>query len=234
MPSTTKKIMKQRHVKAVDHDLASCRTCGKVSRISAHTHCPRCESRLYIRKPNSVENTLALLCAAMALFIPSHVLPMITVTELGVAVDKTIVVGMISFWNDGAYPIAVVIFTASILIPILKVGALLWLCAAAKGWLHPSPKSLTKVYSVTEVMGRWSMIDIFVVGILVSLVQFGNYTSIVPKPGALAFGAVVMLTMFAAMNFDPRLLWDQLDHSDEQKKVTNKRRAAKSLSETTN
>ena len=104
-----------------------------------------------------------------------------------------------------------IIFCASILIPILKIGALLWLCAAAKGMIHPSPGTLTKIYHITEMLGRWSMIDIFVVGILVSLVQFGNYTSIVPGPGALAFAAVVMLTMFAAMNFDPRLLWDRLD-----------------------
>lgn len=206
--------MKKEHTKAIDQDLAACRTCGKVTPMEFHSRCPRCRSRLYIRKPNSVENTLALLAAAIALFVPSHVLPMIRVTELGVAVDKTIIVGMSTFWNEGAYPIAIVIFCASILIPVLKIGALLWLCAAAKGMVHPSPGSLGKVYHITELLGRWSMIDIFVVGILVSLVQFGNYTSIVPMPGALAFGAVVMLTMFSAMNFDPRLLWDRLDHPD--------------------
>ena len=205
--------------KAADRGLAGCRTCGMMSSVNQHAKCPRCHSRLYTRKPDSIENTLALVFAAMALFIPSHLLPMLTITELGVAVDKTIIVGMMTFWNDGAYPIALVIFCASILIPILKVGALLWLCAAAKGYIHPNPTTLTKIYSITELLGRWSMIDIFVVGILVSLVQFGNYTSIVPGPGALAFGAVVMLTMFAAMNFDPRLLWDRVDDPDCQSKI---------------
>ena len=197
--------------KAADRGLAGCRTCGLMSPMAKQSKCPRCHSRLYYRKPDSVENTLALVAGSIALFIPSQLLPMITVTEFGVAVDKTIIAGMTAFWLEGAYPIALVIFCASILIPILKVGALLWLCAAAKGLIHPSPGMLTKIYHITELLGRWSMIDIFVVGILVSLVQFGNYTSIVPGPGALAFGTVVMLTMFAAMNFDPRLLWDRLD-----------------------
>lgn len=202
--------------KAADRGLAGCRTCGLMSPIAEHPKCPRCHSRLYTRKPDSIENTLALVAASAVLFVPSHLLPMLTVSEFGLAVDKTIIAGMMAFWKDGAYPIAIVIFCASILIPILKVIALLWLCIAAKGKIHPSPGALTKVYHVTELLGRWSMIDIFVVGILVSLVQFGNYTSIVPGPGALAFAAVVMLTMFAAMNFDPRLLWDRLDSNDCQ------------------
>ncbi len=225
--------MKERHVKAIDHDLAGCRTCGKVSQVLPEKgHCTRCRSRIYTRKIDSVENTLAMVFAAMALYIPSHLLPMITVTELGVAVDKTILAGMMAFWLEGAYPIAIVIFCASILIPILKMAALLWLCAAAKGMVHPSPGSLGRVYHITELLGRWSMMDIFVVGILVSLVQFGNYTSIVPQAGALAFGAVVMLTMFAAMNFDPRLLWDRLDHPDCKRKTAKKRRTPDSLPET--
>ena len=213
--------------KAADRGLAGCRTCGLVTPVEEHSKCPRCHSRLYTRKPDSIENTMALLIAAMALYIPSHLLPMLTITEFGLAIDKTIIAGMMAFWAEGAYPIALVIFCASILIPILKIGALLWLCAAAKGMINPSPGALTKIFHVTEMLGRWSMIDIFVVGILVSLVQFGNYTAIVPGPGALAFAAVVMLTMFAAMNFDPRLLWDRLDHPDCQARL---RKPAKSRS----
>ena len=97
------------------------------------------------------------------------------------------------------------------LIPLLKIAALSWLCAAATGRVHPSPTALGRVDWFTELLGRWSMVDIFVVGILVSLVQLGNYMTILPGPGALAFAAVVMLTMFAAMSFDPRLLWDRMD-----------------------
>jgi len=203
-------------IKAADCGLAACRTCGKVSTVADHDRCPRCHSRLYTRKPDSVQNTLALVAAATALFIPSHVLPMMRVTELGLSTDKTIIAGIITFWEDGAYPIALVIFCASLLIPILKITSLLWLCAAAKGKVHPKPVTLGKVYSITELLGRWSMIDIFVVGIMTSLVQFGSYTSMLPQAGALAFASVVVLTMFAAMNFDPRLLWDRLDDPDCQ------------------
>ena len=134
-----------------------------------------------------------------------------TVVELGDVTHNTIIGGMMSFWKTGAYPIAIVIFTASILIPLLKIVALSWLCVAATGKVHPSPTMLGRIYWFTELLGRWSMIDIFVVGILVSLVQLGNYMTITPGPGALAFAGVVVLTMFAAMSFEPRLLWDRLE-----------------------
>lgn len=202
--------MKSKYPKAADFGLASCQTCGKVSEVSLG-NCPRCGTRLHLRKPASIQNTVALMAAAAALYIPSHLLPVMTVVELGEMTHNTIIGGMITFWKSGAYPIAIVIFTASILIPMLKILALSWLCAAASGMVHPSPKTLSKVYWFTELLGRWSMIDIFVVGILVSIVQLGNYMSITPGPGALAFAGVVMLTMFAAMSFEPRMLWDRLD-----------------------
>jgi paraquat-inducible protein A len=196
--------------KAADLGLAGCHTCGKVSPVALE-QCPRCGTHLHLRKPASIEGTLALMSAAAALYIPSHLLPIMKVVELGVVTNHTIIGGMISFWETGAYPIAIVIFTASILIPLLKIGALLWLCAAATGKSHPSPKTLGRVYLVTELLGRWSMIDIFVVGIMVSVVQLGNYMTVTPGPGALAFAGVVVLTMLAAMRFEPRLLWDRLD-----------------------
>ena len=202
--------MSEQFEKAADRGLAGCHVCGRVAEV-ALGNCPRCASKLELRKPNSIQNTVALMAAAMALYIPSHILPIMTVVEIGVVTPNTIIGGMMTFWRTGAYPIAIVIFTASILIPILKIVALSWLCAAAAGWIHPSPTALGSLHSVTELLGRWSMIDIFVVGILVSLVQLGNYMSITPGPGALAFAGVVMLTMFAAMSFDPRLLWDRLD-----------------------
>jgi len=208
-PSGGGEIMSTLFPRAVDHGLAGCHVCGKVASESLGT-CPRCGSHLHLRKPNSIQRTIAFMAAAAALYIPANVLPIMTVTELGDVDETTIIEGMISFWNSGAYPIAIVIFTASILIPLLKIVALVWLCAAATGRLDPSPSMLGKVYWFTELLGRWSMIDIFVVGILVALVQLGTYMSITPGPAALAFGGVVVLTMFAAMSFDPRLLWDQL------------------------
>jgi len=196
--------------KAAAYGLASCHTCGRVAPLAAG-RCPRCGSHLHLRKPASIQRTVALMIAACALYIPSHLLPIMTVVELGDVSHNTIISGMLTFWRTGAYPIAIVIFTASILIPLLKIAALTWLCAAATGRVHPSPAMLGKIYWFTELLGRWSMIDIFVVGIMVSLMQLGNYMTITPGLGALAFAGVVVLTMFAAMSFDPRMLWDRLD-----------------------
>jgi paraquat-inducible protein A len=202
--------MKPSFPKAADRGLAGCHTCGKVSPVSLDL-CPRCGTKLHLRKPASIESTIALMVAAAALYIPSHLLPIMTVVELGDVTHNTIIGGMMTFWRTGAYPIAIVIFTASILIPFLKIAALSWLCAAASGKVHPSPAALGRIYWFTELLGRWSMIDIFVVGIMVSVVQLGNYMTISAGPGALAFAGVVVLTMFAAMRFEPRLLWDRLD-----------------------
>ena len=152
-----------------------------------------------------------------------------TVTELGDVTHNTIISGMLTFWREGAYPIAIVIFTASILIPFLKIVSLSWLCAAATGRVRPSPAMLGKLYWFTELVGRWSMVDIFVVGIVVSLMQLGNYMTIMPGPGALAFAGVVVLTMFAAMSFEPRLLWDRLD--ENRRRPGHNPHATRTLSE---
>lgn len=202
--------MKEPLPRAIDRGLAGCHTCGKTSPVTMGT-CPRCGSHLHLRKPQSVQRTVALMIAAAALYIPANVLPVMTVVELGDVEATTIVAGMVTFWKNGAYPIALVIFIASILIPFLKIAALTWLCLAASGKLQPSPSLLGKVYWFTELLGRWSMVDIFVVGILVALVQLGNYMTIRPGPGAVAFAGVVLLTMLAALSFDPRLLWDRLE-----------------------
>lgn len=202
--------MKSPLPRAISQGLAGCHTCGKVSPV-ALGHCPRCGEKLHLRKPDSVNRTIALMLAAAALYIPANILPMMSMVELGDYTDNTIVGGIAYFWKGGAYPIALVILFASIIIPLLKIVALTWLCLAAKGKLHPSPTMLGRIYWFTELLGRWSMIDIFVVGILVALVQLGNYMTVTPGPGALAFAGVVVLTMFAAMSFDPRLLWDRYE-----------------------
>ena len=196
--------------RAAAHDLAGCHTCGKVSLVTLG-NCPRCGTTLHLRNPNSIQRTIALMVAAAALYIPANLLPIMTVVELGDVTENTILSGMATFWRQRSYPIAIVIFTASILIPLLKIIALTWLCLAATGKLRHSPGMLGKIYWFTELLGRWSMVDIFVVGILVALVQLGNYMTITPGPGAVAFAGVVILTMFAAMSFEPRLLWDQLE-----------------------
>ena len=202
--------MKSSLPRATSRGLAGCHTCGKVSPVVIE-RCPRCGSKLHLRKPDSINRTVALMLAAAALYIPANILPMMSMVELGDYTDNTLVGGIIYFWKGGAYPIAIVILVASIIIPLLKIVALSWLCLAAKGKVHPSPAVLGRIYWFTELLGRWSMIDIFVVGILVALVQLGNYMTVTPGPGSLAFAGVVVLTMFAAMSFDPRLLWDRYE-----------------------
>lgn len=199
--------------RAIDLGLAGCHACGKVSPVSKG-HCPRCGSGLHMRKPQSVQRTIAFLIAATALYVPANVLPIMIISEIGGTTAATILGGLADFWNAGSYPIAIIIFTASIFIPIIKIVALAWLCAAATGKVNPSPKVLGRIYWITELMGRWSMVDIFVVAILVAIVQLGSFMTVLPAPGAVAFGGVVVLTMFAAMSFDPRLLWDRFDSKD--------------------
>ncbi len=205
--------------RGINQGLASCHICEKVSHMSLEA-CPRCGSHLHLRKSDSINRTLALMIAAAVLYVPANLLPILTIRELGVAREKTIISGLVEFWEMGSYPIAIVIFTASILIPLLKIAALLWLCGAAKGVISYSATMLGKVYWVTELLGRWSMVDIFVVAILVAMVQLGNYMTVTPGPGAIAFAGVVILTMFAAMSFDPKLLWDQLER-DQSPDIKN-------------
>lgn len=195
-------------VRAIDLGLASCHTCGKVS-PAASGRCPRCHSPLHLRKPDSLARTWAFLLAAAALYLPAMTLPVMDVSGLGGTGPSTILSGVIEFWEMGSYPVAIIIFLASVVIPILKVAALVWLCLAAQGRTPSSPRHHSRLYHLTELVGRWSMVDVFVVAILVTLVQLGALITIKPGPAALSFAAVVILTMFAAMCFDPRLLWDR-------------------------
>ena len=191
---------------AAARGLATCTVCGKVQdhRLG---YCQRCHARLHLRTPRSIQRTLALTLAATVLYIPANVLPMMTVGGLGGEEPSTILSGVVLFWQMHAYPVAIIIFTASVVIPILKLVAILRLCWAAS---RPcDPRSATRIYRLTEVVGRWSMVDVFVVAILVAVVQLGSLMTIRPGPAAVAFGAVVVLTMIAAMSFDPRLIWDR-------------------------
>lgn len=200
---------------AASEGLASCHGCGKVS-VADLGRCPRCGSALHLRKPHSLERTWAFLLGAAILYVPANVMPIMTVHHLGRADNNTILSGVVTFWQMKSYPVAIVIFTASVLIPLLKVAALVWLCLAAKGRAKASPAALARMYHVTELLGRWSMVDVFVVAILVCLVQMGALMTITPGPAALSFSAVVVLTMFAAMSFDPRLIWDHHHQAGEE------------------
>lgn len=191
---------------AAARGLAVCHACAKVSRVERR-HCGRCGASLHLRKPHSVQHTVALTFAAVCLYFPANLLPIMTVDTLGEGeATNTIISGVIAFWKTGAYPVAVIIFVASVVIPILKILSLVGLCLAARKNRHP--QGATRVYRMTELVGRWSMVDVFVVAIMVAVVQMGNLMSIRPGPAALAFAGVVILTMLAAHSFDQRLLWD--------------------------
>ncbi len=187
--------------------LANCQVCGKLSDTKL-IHCPRCNSSLYLRKPNSIQHVIALLITACILYVPANILPITTTTQLGREIQSTIIGGVIHLWELGSHPVAIIIFIASILVPIAKIIALFWLCwSVAYKHIHRR-KERTLLYRVTEFVGRWSMIDVFVVAILVALIQLGGILTIQPGGAALAFAAVVIITMFAAFAFDPRLIWD--------------------------
>ncbi len=170
--------------------------------------CPRCGATLHSRKPDSIARTWALLIAACIFYIPANVLPMTTVTSLGMVQSDTIMSGVIYFVQSGSWPIALIIFIASIFVPLLKLFILIYLLISVQRRSHFRPKDRTRLYLITEAVGRWSMLDIFVVTILVALVNLGALATIQAGPAALFFAAVVVVTMLAAMSFDPRLIWD--------------------------
>ncbi len=195
-----------------------CHECGRLSRLVAgghEMHCRRCGAALHLRKPDSIARTWALLIAAYILYIPANVLPIMNTGSLFGSQSDTIMSGVVYLWHSGSWHLALVVFIASILVPLSKIFALTFLLISVQfGWTHRSLER-TKLYRVLEFVGPWSMLDVYVVTLLVALVQLKSLATIKPGPAAAAFGAVVVLTMFAAMAFDPRLLWEpKEDHHD--------------------
>ncbi|MCC5883638.1 MAG: paraquat-inducible protein A [Halomonas sp.] len=195
---------------AAQQGLAGCPTCGLVNRLqpNGHGHCRRCGEKLQSRLPYSLQRTWALLAAAAVMYIPANAYPIMTTTSLGHTAPSTIVGGVVELIQMGSWPVAIVIFVASVIVPVGKLVALAWLCLVVKRSDELNAGSRTRLYRLTEFIGRWSMVDVFVVAILVALIRAGSLMSITPGPAALAFGSVVVLTMLAAMTFDPRLIWD--------------------------
>jgi paraquat-inducible protein A len=170
--------------------------------------CPRCGADMHDRKPNSIARTWALVLAAFIFYIPANVLPITIVISLGKAQSDTIMSGVIYFLQTGMWPIALIIFLASVFIPLLKLLVIIFLLISVQRQASWRRLDRTRLYRIVEIIGRWSMVDIFVVTILVALVHLGGLATIHAGPGALFFGAVVVITIFAAMSFDPRLIWD--------------------------
>ena len=197
--------------------LVSCHSCDLLSDKEHSGHlplqCPRCGSSLHSRKTNSLSRTWALVITAFILYVPAMVLPITIVTSLGTVQDDTIMSGVILFIQTGSWEIALVIFVASIIVPVMKLLILVYLLITVQRKSVRRPGDRAKLYRLTEFVGRWSMVDIYVVAILVALVNLGVIADIDAGPAAFYFAAVVIITIFAARTFDPRLIWDEIRES---------------------
>ena len=208
--------MSQVPLSAAQAGLAGCHSCGLVSRLpaahgAAEMSCPRCGAALHSRKVNSLSRTWALVIAAAICYIPANLLPVTVVTSLGNAQADTIMSGVIYFLLHGSWYLALLIFFASVFVPLLKLIILIYLLISVQRRSRWRPRERMRLYRIIEGIGRWSMVDVYVVTILVALVKLGNLATIEAGMGAVFFCAVVIITIFAAMSFDPRLVWDNLD-----------------------
>ncbi len=193
--------------------LLGCECCGLVSDASVtDARCPRCHFLLHARKPDSLQRCTAYLIAAAVLYIPANMLPIMSTASFVFGREQhTIIGGIIELWTTGSWELALIVFIASIAVPILKIVALTLLVYTAhrqSRWRQPERASL---YRLIEAVGHWSMLDVFVVVLLVGMVRFGALASVEPSAGLLAFGGVVVLTMLASASFDPRLIWPEDD-----------------------
>jgi paraquat-inducible protein A len=191
---------------------ATCHTCDLLVRApvaGAHGACPRCGSAVHgTRHADSLTRTWALLAAATLLLVPANIYPVMTVIRFGQGEPSTILAGVVHLIQDGAWPLGLLVFFASFVVPLSKIAALAFLLVSVQrgsGWRR---RDRTVLFRITEVVGAWSMVDIFLVGILVALVRMDGLATVTPGSGATFFGAAVVLTMLAAHAFDPRLIWD--------------------------
>ncbi len=209
--------MTPRSVSAADEGLLNCHSCGLLSKNvpNASDRCPRCGTHLHLRKPNSLTRTWALLIAAFLLYIPANILPVMHTASIIYEEDDTIMSGVVYLWTSGSWPLAILVFCASVTVPLAKLMALATLAFTAQRKSTWRQQERTKLYRLVEFVGRWSMLDIFVVTLMVGLVHFQSLATISAGPGAVAFASVVVLTMFAAMSFDPRLIWDPEQKQDD-------------------
>lgn len=187
----------------------------RAKKLAAQPRCRRCGTHLHDRKPDSLTRTWALTLTAYILYVPANLLPVMTVTMSGRGQPDTIMSGVKELVVGGMWPLALLIFFASVTVPVLKLLILTYLLLSVHYRSHWRPRERTVLYRITETVGRWSMIDVFVIAILVALVKLGSLATIEAGAGAVAFAGVVVVTMFAAMSFDPRLLWDALENPDE-------------------
>jgi len=200
--------------------LALCPKCQKVNVLKAQPQqCTRCHGKFYQRKYNSLQYTLAWNIAALLAFIPANLYPIMIVYQLGIPKEATILSGIGEFIDHGLYPIAVIIFAASIIVPLIKIIGLFVLTYRTYTGIRLKPNKHSRVYHILEFLGPWSMLDVFVVALMVTIVELGFVTSVAAGPAINYFTLTVIFTMFSANSFDPRLLWDKRSETNIDKKV---------------
>jgi paraquat-inducible protein A len=194
------------------HGLWRCRACGAACVAEAgseRVRCARCNGAVSERKTDSIARTWAWLLAATALYVPANLLPVTDTTSIAGTQIDTIFSGIVYLWDEGSWVLAIIVFIASIVVPVAKLLVLSTLLVSVQLGAARHTMLRTQAYRVLEIIGRWSMLDIFVVTLLAALVQVESLAELRPGPGAMAFGAVVVLTMLATRSFDPRLIWDE-------------------------
>lgn len=198
----------------LQQNLKLCQVCTAIVPL-AQSHCSRCNTKVRIRQRASIQNTMALLIAATLLYIPANLLPIMRTVSFGETTDSTIISGLLLMWRDGAYPVAIIILIASVIVPVAKILIMFWLCYLTRLPFSRRQRHSGTIYRLVDWVGRWSMVDVLVVAIMAALVRFDLFMSVYPGVGALVFAAVVILTMLAALSFDPRLLWDPLAEQED-------------------
>lgn len=197
---------------ARSHALASCHDCALLVRLPAargRPSCPRCGATIHSRKRGGLTRCWWLIVAAAVLYVPANLLPVMTVTSFGITESDTIMSGVIYLLKDDMWPLALIVFVASVVVPVLKLVCLSYLLVSVQRRSRSRLVDRTRLYRILSTIGRWSMVDIYVVTIAVALVQLGNLATVRAEVGAVYFGAVVVLTMLAAESFDPRRIWDE-------------------------
>jgi paraquat-inducible protein A len=190
---------------------AVCQTCGLLGSPATNRACRRCGTPLHLRKPHSIQRAWALLIAAYALYLPANLLPIMETRSVFGVQQDTIMSGVVYLWSSGSWVLALVVVVASIAVPLVKLLSLTALLIGVQHGSARHPHHSAKLYRLLELIGRWSMLDVYVVTILAALVQVESLASILPGPGVMAFAAVVVLSMLATMAFEPRLIWDAAD-----------------------
>ena len=205
-------------MRAIDAGILICAECHELNRQDEEADeqtCTRCGALVHARRPDSLMRTWALLLTSAILYIPANLLPIMTVSSLGQGSPSTIMAGVIELVQHGMIPIAAVVFIASILVPTFKLVGIALLLFSVQRRQPLSSRQRIIMYRFIEFIGRWSMLDIFVIAILVAVVNFGRIASVEANLGAVAFASVVILTMLAAVTFDPRLIWDNTESDDD-------------------